>query len=281
MMRNRWWAIVHQPEIEPRDPLDIDRLSTPALRERLAPLFGFLLVVLLFAWSWHDLGVQFEKIAGSIPRIADFLARMVPPDLSVAETVARSTIETLEIAFVGTVISALISLGLGLLAAANLTPAWVHQPAKWLLGMLRGVPLILLALMFVVAVGLGPLAGVLTIAVHATGMLGKFYAEAFENADPAPLEALESVGATWAQKIRFGALTQVAPDLVRDTLFRFELNLRESLILGLVGAGGIGFYIQLYVRSFQYEKVATLTIVVLLMVLAIEQLSIWCRKQLR
>lgn len=206
---------------------------------------------------------------------------MVPPDLSVAETVIRSTVETLQIAFLGTAISAVASLALGLLAAANLTPAWVHQPVKWFLGMLRGIPLILLALLFVVAVGLGPLAGVLTIAVHATGMLGKFYAEAFENADPAPLEALESVGATWAQKIRFGALTQVAPDLVRDTLFRFELNLRESLILGLVGAGGIGFYIQLYVRAFQYEKVATLTVVVLAMVIAIEQASIWCRKQLR
>ncbi len=206
---------------------------------------------------------------------------MVPPDLSVAETVARSTVETLQIAFLGTVISAVISMALGLLAAANLTPAWIHQPTKWLLGMLRGIPLILLALLFVVAVGLGPLAGVLTIAVHATGMLGKFYAEAFENADPAPLEALEGVGATWAQKIRFGALTQVAPDLVRDTLFRFELNLRESLVLGLVGAGGIGFYIQLYVRAFQYEKVATLTIVVLAMVILIEQLSIWCRRQLR
>ncbi len=147
--------------------------------------------------------------------------------------------------------------------------------------MLRGIPLVLLALTFVATIGFGPLAGVLTIAVHATGMLGKFYAEAFENADPAPLEALESVGASWAQRIRFGALAQVAPDLVRDTLFRFELNLRESLVLGLVGAGGIGFYIQLYIRSFQYEKVATLTIVVLAMVIVIEQLSVWCRRRLR
>ncbi len=273
--------ITTQPDPRPRAPLEIDRLTIPGWRERTAPLLGFIIVVGLFAWSWQDLGVELEKIAGSFPRIADFLARMVPPDLSVIEIVVRSTIETLQIAFLGTVISAVISLGLGLLAATNLSPAWIHQPTKWFLGMLRGIPLILLALLFVSAVGLGPLAGVLTIAVHATGMLGKFYAEAFENADPAPLAALESVGATWAQKIRFGALAQIAPDLVRDTLFRFELNLRESLVLGLVGAGGIGFYIQLYVRSFQYEKVATLTIVVLLMVVVIEQISIWCRRQLR
>jgi phosphonate transport system permease protein len=112
-------------------------------------------------------------------------------------------------------------------------------------------------------------------------MLGKFYAEAFENAEPAPLEALESAGASWAQVVRFGAFTQVAPDLARDTLFRFELNIRESLVLGLVGAGGVGFYIQLYIRSFQYDKVATLTLVVLAMVIAIEQLSVWIRSRLR
>jgi phosphonate transport system permease protein len=112
-------------------------------------------------------------------------------------------------------------------------------------------------------------------------MLGKFYAEAFENADRAPLEALQSTGASWLQTIRFGAFTQVAPDLARDTLFRFELNLRESLVLGLVGAGGIGFYIQLYIRAFQYDKVATLTLVVLAMVIATEQLSVWIRRRLR
>lgn len=269
------------PNAAKPDPDLLDRLTVPGWRERSAPLIGFIAVVVLFVWSWQSIGVDVEKLAGSLPRLADFFSRMVPPDMSVAETVARSTVETLQIAFLGTVISAIVSLGLGLLAAANLTPAWVHQPMKWLLGMLRGIPLILLALLFVAAIGLGPLAGVLTIAVHATGMLGKFYAEAFENADPAPLEALESVGASWAQKIRFGALAQVAPDLVRDTLFRFELNLRESLVLGLVGAGGIGFYIQLYIRAFQYEKVATLTIVVLLMVVAIEQISTWCRRRLR
>jgi phosphonate transport system permease protein len=242
---------------------------------------GFVVLIALVAWAWH--GTEFEpaKLAASLPRLAEFLGRMVPPDLSVAETVARSTVETLQIAFLGTVFSAVASLFLGLLAAANLTPPWVHQPVKWLLGALRGIPVILLALVFVSTIGLGPLPGVITIAVHATGMLGKFYAEAFENARPGPLEALEGVGATWAQKIRFGALTQVAPDLARDTLFRFELNLRESLVLGLVGAGGIGFYIQLYIRAFQYDKVATLTIVVLVMVIALEQLSVWVRRRLR
>jgi len=238
-------------------------------------------VLVLFVWSWWSLDVQVVRFEGAGKRLAQFFSGLVPPDLSVMETVVRSTLETLQIAYIGTVLSAVLSLGTGLLAAANLTPAWVHQPMKWVLGVMRGIPLILVALVFVVAVGFGALAGVLAITFHATGMLGKFYAEAFENADPEPLEALKSVGAGWAQRVRFGALAQVAPDLVRDTLFRFELNFRESLVLGLVGAGGIGFYIQLYARSFQYEKVATLTVVVLLMVVLIEQLSIWCRRRLR
>lgn len=235
----------------------------------------------LFAWSWFSMDVEVTKFEGAGKRLAQFFSGLVPPDLTVMETVVHSTLETLQIAYVGTVLSAFLSLGAGLLAAANLTPAWVHQPMKWLLGVMRGIPLILVALVFVVAIGFGALAGVLAITFHATGMLGKFYAESLENADPGPLEALESVGASWAQKIRFGALAQVAPDLVRDTLFRFELNFRESLVLGLVGAGGVGFYIQLYARSFQYEKVATLTLVVLLMVVLIEQVSTWCRRRLR
>jgi phosphonate transport system permease protein len=251
------------------------------MKDRSLALAIFIGLLSLFAWSWWSLDIGAAKFDGIGKRLNHFLSGLVPPDLSVMETVIRSTLETLQIAYIGTVLSAFISLFAGLLAAANFTPAWVHQPIKAVLGIIRGIPLILVALIAVIAVGFGPLAGVIAITFHATGMLAKFYAESFENADPAPLEALESVGASWAQKIRFGALAQVAPDLVRDTLFRFELNFRESLILGLVGAGGIGFYIQLYARAFQYEKVATLTLVVLLMVILIEQISTWCRRRLR
>lgn len=255
-------------------------LPPPSPRSVLGPLLAAALA-LLVAWSWHGTAFEAGTLWSSGPRLIDFFSRMVPPDLSVAGTVAVATVETVQIALLGTAFAALASFALGLLAAANFTPPVVHQPVKWLLGALRGIPLILLALIFVSAVGLGPVAGVLTIAVHATGMLGKFYAEAFENAPRAPLEALRSTGARPLQVIRFGALRQVAPDLIRDTLFRFELNLRESLVLGLVGAGGIGFYIQLYVRAFQYDKVATLTLVVLVMVIAVEQASVWLRQRLR
>ena len=135
---------------------------------------GFIILILLIIWAWRGTEFDPSKLGSALPRLAEFLGRMVPPDLSVAETVAISTVETLQIAFLGTVLIAIASLFLGLLAAANLTPPWVHQPVKWLLGALRGIPIILLALVFVSTIGLGPLPGVITIAVHATGMLGKF-----------------------------------------------------------------------------------------------------------
>lgn len=242
---------------------------------------SILLLVIIIAWAWTGSDFRLDKLFASLPRMADFFSRMFPPDMTVAKTVFISTTETIQIALFGTFLSIVFSFFLGLLAAENISPHWISQPTKWFLAILRGIPIILLALMFVSTVGLGPFPGVLAIALHSTGMLGKFYSESFENARQGPLEALDSAGANLWQKIRFGVLTQVGPDLARDTLFRFELNLRESLVLGLVGAGGIGFYILLYIRAFQYEKVATLTIVVLVMVLIVEQISVAIRRRLR
>lgn len=253
----------------------------PTVRQSLLRTAGVLLFIALIAWAWSGSDFAFGKLVIGIPRMGEFFTRMVPPDIEVATTVLQATGETIQIALLGTVLSAVASFFLGVLAATNLTPGWVHQPIRWLLSILRAIPMILLALVFVSTVGLGPFPGVLAVAVHSTGMLGKFYAEAFENARRGPIEALDSVGATWWQRVRFAILTQVAPDLARDTLFRFELNFRDSLVLGLVGAGGIGFYIQLYIRAFQYDKVATLTIVVLVVVVLVEQVSVIVRNRLR
>ncbi len=250
-------------------------------RDGVARAGAALGVVAVVAWAWAGTEVDLAKLAAGLPRMAAFLARMVPPDVTIAHTVFVATVETFQIALLGTALGAAASLGLGLAAASNLAPAWVHRPVKAVLGIVRGVPVILLALLFVSSVGLGPFPGGLAVAVHSTGMLGKFYSEAFENARQGPIEALRTTGADWWQIVRHGVLPQIAPDLARDTLFRFEMNLRESLVLGLVGAGGIGFYIQMYTRSFHYEKVATLTLVVLAMVVAIEQFSVFLRGRLR
>jgi phosphonate transport system permease protein len=235
----------------------------------------------IVAWAWHGTGFELSRLAGSLAPLAEFLGRMSPPDMSTLDVAMKATAETLQMAVLGTFLAVVLSIPPALLAAANLTPTWIHQPVRWALALLRGIPLLLLALMFVAALGLGPVPGVLAIAVHSIGMLAKFYADAFESARQGPVEALDSAGANWLQRVRFGILTQVAPDLARDTLFRFELNLRESLVLGLVGAGGIGFYIQLYIRSFQYQRVATLTLVILVIVVLVEQGSVAIRRRLR
>lgn len=240
-----------------------------------------IILLFLIVWSWSGSDFKPVKLYEGMPRMADFFKRMVPPDTTVFQTVLKSTLETIQIALFGTFLSVLASFAFGLLAAENISPYWINRPTKWLLALLRGIPVILLALIFVSTVGLGPFPGVLAIAFHSTGMLGKFYSEAIENAKKGPIDALGSTGANFFQKLRYGVFTQVAPDLARDTLFRFELNLRDSLILGLVGAGGIGFYILLYIRAFQYDKVATLTLVILIAVVLIEQCSVSIRKKLR
>ena len=250
------------------------------IRPSLVP-FVVAAVVVVALWSWSDLEIDLAGIAGLPTRLGQFLERMNPPDWSVSGLVFEAMVETLQIAFLGTLFSVLVSLPLALLATAGNANKPVKIFYRWLLAAIRGLPLILLALLFVSTVGLGPTAGVLTIAVHSTGMLAKFYAESFENADRSSLEALELSGASTLQKTVYGLWPQVAPDLLRDTLFRFELNIRESLVLGLVGAGGIGFYIHLYARAFQYQRVAVLCIVTLAAVIAIEQLSAWLRSRLR
>lgn len=232
-------------------------------------------------WAGATTEIEIARLAEAWERTGAFLARMIPPDLSVMPEVIDATLETLRIAILGTVGCVAASAVLGLLAAETISPRWVSAPVKLLLALIRAIPLILVAMLMVGAVGLGPLPGVLAIAFHATGMLAKFYADAIEGVDAAPVTALESAGATLAQRLRFGVWPQMAPDILRDTVFRFELNLRESLILGVVGAGGVGFYIQTYVRSFQYEKAATVTIVVAVIVLMIEFANTRLRRLMR
>ncbi len=224
---------------------------------------------------------EFENFKGSGSRFTRFFTRMAPPDWSVTHLVLRSTAETLTIAFVGTLLALIVSLPLGFLAASNMTPPWIAQPTKWLLGFIRSIPLIVVAMILVTAVGLGPLTGTLAIAFHSVGMLGKFYAEEFETADRGVINAVRGSGANWLQTVRFGLFPQCVPQVLAFTIYRFEMNFRDAAVLGLVGAGGIGLYIQMYIGGFQYQKVAVLLIVIIVVVTALDQLSFWARRWVR
>ncbi len=230
-------------------------------------------------WSFVTTDVEMTRLAAAGPRIAEFLGRMFPPDPSVMDEIVRGSAETLRIAVIGTLGAILLSVPLGLLASGTMAPPAIHRPIRTVLAVIRAIPLILVAMLMVGAVGLGPLPGIIAVAFHATGMLAKFYAEAIDGVSPAPLAALESAGAGPLARLRHAIWPQMAPVVARDTIFRFELNLRESLILGIVGAGGIGFYIQTYVRSFQYDKAASATLAVVVMVVAIEAFNVVLRRR--
>lgn len=243
---------------------------------------GFMTSVFLGAvvlWAFATSDMDLSRILSAGPRIADFLGRMVPPDPNVMTEIVDGTAETLRIAILGTLGAVILSVPLGLAASETMAPPMIHRTIRTLLALIRAIPLLLVAMLMVGAVGLGPLPGIIAISFHATGMLGKFYAEAIDGVARAPIEALESAGARPLVRLRHAIWPQMAPVVARDTIFRFELNLRESLILGIVGAGGIGFYIQTYVRSFQYEKAASVTIAVVLLVIAIEGVNVALRRR--
>jgi len=260
-------------------------------------------VLALLVWSWFGTEVSVTHLLSSGPRIADFLDRMLPPDLTwttiqeaklagevpppprpfppplrIAATVVGVT---LQIALLGTALGMVAALVLGLLGAENLTPHWVHHPIKIALALLRSIPVIILALLFVAALGLGPLPGVLAIAIHSIGMLGKLFAEECETADAGVWEAMDSAGSNWFQKVRYATWPQVAPQVFSLTLFRLDMNLRESAVLGLVGVAGLGLWIENYRRAFDYQSVATMVIVTMLLVLVVDQTSVYIRRRLK
>jgi len=237
------------------------------------------LVVGAVSWSFATTDVDLSRLVSAGPRIADFLSRMFPPDPTVMNEILKGSAETLRIAVLGSLGAVILSVPLGILASETMVSPLFYRPVRTLLAFIRAIPLILVAMLMVGAVGLGPLPGIIAVAFHATGMLAKFYAEAIDGVSRAPIAALESAGAGPLARLRHAIWPQMAPVIARDTIFRFELNLRESLILGIVGAGGIGFYIQTYVRSFQYDKAASVTLAVIAMVIAIEAINVALRRR--
>ncbi|MEK7793421.1 MAG: phosphonate ABC transporter, permease protein PhnE [Candidatus Hydrogenedentota bacterium] len=239
------------------------------------------LVCVLAAWSMWWAEFRWDNLSKSGPRFFEFFSRLTPPDWSVTRLLINSTFETLMITLAGTFVAVIVALPVGFLAASNVSPSWVSMPLKAVLGVVRSVPLILAGLLFVSALGLGAFPGALAIAFHSVGMLGKFYAEEFETADKGIINAVQGTGATWLQTVRFGLLPQCIPQLVAFTVYRFEMNFRDATILGIVGAGGIGFYISMYIGSFQYQKVAVLLILIVGVVLVLDQLTYWVRRWIR
>tara|TARA_Y100000766_G_scaffold281928_1_gene294278 strand:- start:790 stop:1686 length:897 start_codon:yes stop_codon:yes gene_type:complete len=182
-------------------------------------------------------------------------------------------VETLKMAFVGTVIGFLGAIVLAPMAASNLSPAWMGGPARLLLAGTRSLPSIIWAILFVAIVGLGPLAGVLAMAFYTVGYLGKLQFESFEGLANGPLEAARAMGMNRTQTFLFVVVPESANGLISQVLFMFEYNVRHGSVLGLVGAGGIGYYLQYYLGFLLYDAVMSLIIVIFIVVVCIEAVS--------
>src|SRR5215510_14391123 len=244
---------------------------------RRAAIFVALVVL---AWTAWDTGADPVRLGRGIPWIADFVRRMLPPDLRVLPAALLGAIKTVEIALLGTAVSAVLALPLGFLSARNVAAPAIFHPARVALNFFRSVDTLVYALVFVAAVGLGPFPGVLAVVAYTTTSLAKLYSEAIESIERGPVDAVTATGATRLQILRFAVLPQVLPLFLSYVLYRLETNIRAATILGFVGAGGIGFYLQTYLRLIDYPAASTTLLVTVAMVLLIDTLSSRLRAKL-
>lgn len=225
---------------------------------------------------------DWQRFADAGPALAQLGAEMVPPDFARWQQWLRPLLDTLAMSIAGTALAVALSLPLALLAAPNTTPHWlVYRSIRTLLAAFRSVPEIILGILFVAAVGFGALPGVLALALHSVGMVGKFYAEAIEHVDPKPLEAATAAGATRFQVITHAVLPQVMPQLADITIYRWEYHFRASAVMGIVGAGGIGFELMAALRLIKYDEVSAILLSILACVLVVDGIGSALRKRLK
>jgi phosphonate transport system permease protein len=236
--------------------------------------------VVVLAWVAWDTGSSPVQLARGLPWIVDFVRRMLPPDLEVLPSALRGALTTVEIALLGTAVAAVAALPLGFISARNVAAPPLFYPARVVLNFFRSVDTLVYALVFVAAVGLGPFPGVLAVIAYTTTSLAKLYSEAIEGIDRGPVDAITATGATRLQVLRFGVLPQVLPLFLSYVLYRLETNIRAATVLGFVGAGGIGFYLQTYLRTIDYPAASTVLLVTVLMVMVVDAISSRLRDRL-
>jgi len=251
----------------------VERPTRPPTARRRWLLVGLAGVAVI--WSLSGLDITLERLLGAPADAWNIVRRMFPPAFDEASDrgVFGKVFESVHIAWIGTVIGAVVSLPLAFLAADNVSPGWVRLPVRQLFNAIRAVPELILAVILIPVTGLGPWAGALAIGIHSVGTLGKWACESIESIDYGPVEAVESCGGRWVGRMRWGVLPQVMPVITSYWLFRFEINVRASAVLGMIGAGGVGAELvsQLIFRNF--PAVGAVLAVTIAMVLTIDTVS--------
>lgn len=276
---------------------------TPARPRRTRWQYVVLLSLLaLLVWSYYDTGVSFSTLLGTEGRhqMGLFVRQMFPPDLSpgLLRQIAWGALETLAISFLGTLLA--VTLAALLLGSATRTLATTsafseagalgalgrlrqtlrYGVARALLNVFRSVPELIWALLFILAVGLGPFAGVLALGVHTAGVLGRLFAEVLENVDRRPCETLQAAGANRTQVFLYGMLPQALPELMSFALYRWEVNIRAAAILGFIGAGGLGYQLFIALNLFLHQQLLTLMAALLILVTLVDVCSAVLRRLL-
>lgn len=218
--------------------------SSERPKEPVAPRiikWGVTLGILIpFVWAVAGLQVSLDRIWQAPGQVMTLVTGMMPPDFSDMGRLMAKLLESIYVAWIGTMIGAIFSFPAGFAAAANIAPRWLVAPTRAALSGIRAFPELILAIIFIVPFGLGPFTGALAIGLHSIGTLGKLTSEVIEGVDDGPVEAIQSSGGTRLMQMRFGVVPQAMPNIVAYWLYRFEINVRASAVLGLVGAGGIG-----------------------------------------
>jgi phosphonate ABC transporter permease subunit PhnE len=228
-------------------------------------------------WSLHDTGFDPGKIYDGFfrkPFFGQFIAGLWPLNWEIFGEVLQQTLITIQVAWIGTLIAAIIALPISFAAARNITPALpIGSLCRFFFNVDRAIDVVIVALILVSALGFGPLAGIIAIALHSIGSIGKLFTEAIEEIDHGPVEALESTGASRLQVVRWGVVPQVLPYLVGYFLYRLELNIRSAVVLGVVGAGGVGVMLMNNIKQFQYHNVSMILLVIVVLVMSIDFIS--------
>ncbi len=239
-------------------------------------------LVIVGAALYHVKLFDGPRLAQGVPSIVSLVGEMLPPNFTDAKNWLWPVLDTLMMSVAGTALAVLFSLPLAFLAAVNTSPhPFVYQISRGILNSLRSIPELIMGIVFVAAVGFGALPGVLALGLHSVGMVGKFFAEAIEHAHVAPVEASRAAGHTPLQVIFHGFLPQVIPQMADVSIYRWEYNFRASTVMGMVGAGGIGFELMGALRLMQYRDLSAILIVVLLMVTLVDGLSGYLRRQFK
>src|SRR3989339_811738 len=251
-------------------PRDLKRSATSIVMR------GGAFILLMSSWSGADMRPM--DLWNDSENMLTFADGFFPPDFSEWKMYVREMWITIQIAIWGTALAIVTAIPFGILCSENVAPWWLYQPMRRLMDAARAINEMVFAMLFVVAVGLGPFAGVLALWIHTTGILAKLFSEAVEAIDPRPVEGVRATGATPLQEVIYGIIPQVLPLWSSYSLYRFESNVRSATVLGIVGAGGIGMLLWEYIRGFYYAETSAVMIIIVLCVVALDMISQRLRK---